>query len=326
MSKQVKKVVDEHLLKDPTNNDNPDEYIQNLLNQLGESQATLQLCRSNNEGKFCYVDDLDPDNFSLKTIKDVYGGGRYKITIIDSSHKFIGRSKDFYIEGPTKTIPDNHDDFDYDEELSIPELSGLKREIRELKSLVSHLLNQESVMHPQRDSEDVLLDRMLKYKQLFTQNQTGSLTDNLEVLTGIFTKSLEFARNLNGPSEETPFTLLRDFLPTVTGIIENYMESKRLDNLAKLPSDQKPDDKQVKKLIDLGFKSFLIKSLDSGIPSANVCQFVVKKSSEIEKTRIKELISKDNAIDYLCKIIDRTDEKTKAYLTELVETLKKDLK
>lgn len=323
MPKQSKKIIPETPVLEPTNNDNPDEYILELLSQLGESQAVLQLYRTNDEGKFCYVDDLDPDNFTLKTVKDVYGGGRYKITVLDTGHKFKGRSKDFYIEGPTKPLNDTDFD-DFEQDLNIPELSILKREVRELKNLVTSFLTQGQHMAPQRDSEDILLDRMLKYKQLFSQNN-GSLTDNLEVLTGVFTKSLEFANRLSGPQEETPFTLLKEFLPTVTDLIGSYMENKRIEQFDKLPPDKKPSKADLKKMIDTGFKAFLSKALGTGNKPADVSKYITSKSSGIEKTRIKEILSKKDPVDFLTKLLGDNTDTTKAYLIELTEALKKDL-
>ncbi len=324
MPKQPKKTLQETLLNEPSNNDNPDEYIQNILSQLGESQATLQLCRANNEGKFCYVDDLDPDNFSLKTIKDVYGGGRYKITIIDSGHKFIGRSKDFYIEGLSKTI-DEEETFNMeDQEITIPELSILKREVRELKNLVSALLTQNQINVPEKDNEDVFLDKLLKYKQLFTSN-THNLTDNLDVLTGIFTKSLDFANRLSGPQEETPFTLLRDFLPTISEWVSGYLDSKKLAELNKLPDDQKMNKSDISKVIDLGFKGLLCNAIKKGMKISEICKFINEKASTLEKQRINEIILTKDPVGYLVKLINDNNDSTRIYLADLIEALKKDL-
>lgn len=326
MPRQTKKAEEIIITQEPNNNDAPDIYVQNALKQLGDTTAILQLYRVDKAGKFNYVDDLDPSNFSLKVIKTVYGGGHYKITVLDDKHHFHGRSKDFHIEGQSKAPIIEEDSYDYDDnDLSIPELTTLKNEITELKTIVASMIQQrpyQEAYQPHIDSEEQLLSKLLKYKQLF---QPNDLTGNLEVLTGIFTKSLDFANRLGGNTEETPLTLLKDFLPTLTDWVGDYFELKKAEKYQSLtdePLDKKPD---LKDIIDKSFKVFLTNVLSMNTPIPKAIEFVTTKASNIEKDRIKELLNKQDASIYLCDLIGDKKASTKKYLDELIINLKEKL-
>lgn len=325
MPKKAPQIITESILQEPSNNDAPDIYIQNVLAQLGDTLAILQLYRADNMGKFSYVDDIDPANFSLRTIKEIYGGGHYKITIIDEKHRFHGRSKDFHIEGISKNLlTDSELDFD-DQSLSIPEIGTLQTEVRELKSLVTALITRQTQnQNPSEDNEERFLNKLVTYKQLFSQG--NNLTDNLGVLTEIFTRSLDFANRLNGPPEETPLTLVREFLPNISNWISDYMDMKRgsVNNQLTQKTGKNPPD--LKTLIDRSYKAFLIQMIALNAKIPEVVNMITTKASEPERDRIKEILSLPDPVNHLTGLINNQSEGAKKYLTNLVNKLKEAIK
>lgn len=71
--------------------------LERVLTEMGARAYRIQLWHRNPSGKWIYVAQVSPEDFSLEQVRQTYGGGRYQGRFWDESNEYIGK-EDFEID------------------------------------------------------------------------------------------------------------------------------------------------------------------------------------------------------------------------------------
>ncbi len=212
----------------------PDE-IEQILSTLPDENTKISLWRVTPQGGGAYVTEFDIHDFDFETIKNTYGGGKYKYIAKENGQ--IARQGKFEIDGPMKgtrqgTIKK------YVEGVGVVYVTGEEQEMIKSKMNAQNgignppsgdpmmllllqeikALRESVAAKPATDnSEEAFINRMVMMKQLFAQ--PSPTQDFSKMAIDLIRQGMEVAASAeNGGS---PWMMVLDkVLPTIQDVLK----------------------------------------------------------------------------------------------------------
>lgn len=222
------------------------EDIEGVIAQVEDGAATVQIKRWNptpeDPGKpWDYITTVAAKEFSLETIKRLYGGGKYKAVTLDRNRRYVkGGSHTFTIDRMFKPVPPPPPPADPAGFAGMaprlaPEITALMAKVEQLAALLQA-----------RDGTKETLDMALKIAAVFRGAGGGGGGITPDTVFNIFEKGLDFSRRLApgegeggaGEGEDTDAfgVALKELVKPVARLLETEVERRARIRPAPAPS------------------------------------------------------------------------------------------
>lgn len=215
-----------------------DEALQDVLNQLDESEGTARVIvyrsskdRGSNDS---YCGEFTPGNFSLEEIRRKFGGGEYRVRVLGNRGR-IKANKRINIEAI------QNENINVAPVVAVQNTDKLAEIMANGFAQLGLMFQNQQNHQPPAPNRREMLDELLVFKQLFSgnENQQPAQTDPLTT----FLKGVEFAkavtpREPGATDSDVMMGLLDKFGPVIANAVlsGNNQQSNDNQNVPAIPA------------------------------------------------------------------------------------------
>jgi hypothetical protein len=208
--------------------------IESALAGLPDEDSIIYLYRmpEDRKGRPKFLTKLEPSEFDLISIKNIYGGGRYKY--IAKKSGIIYKNGIFEIEGEPKMESKSNGESvinQYDVIAMLQdEIKTLKAELMKKNAENEHTLTTliASIIQNQNrntDTEEKILQKLVTYKSLFASENTGPNITS-ELILNAITKGIELASMSQGGDMPLWMKIIDGLKEPLTKLAESISTTK----------------------------------------------------------------------------------------------------
>lgn len=286
------------------------ESLVHALNDVSAS-ASVSIHRQNGNGKeaLTFLDSFAPDKFTpddlLQHIKNTYGSGDYRIHIRENGK--LKANRHVSIEAPrivSRETPGNSD-------------------LRELVAVIQQQQQQMLAvfreMQSPQNTEDQMIERMLKYKALFGGNQQSrGFGEIIETVNGLKMLGINVGGIQTEPAEkEEGFgDILEKMAPIVTAMVQTNNQQQHHPQPQPQPNPQQRKANPMNLALKLGI-AMLLKAARNKADTAFYADVVM---DQLPEDKIPMLLA-PNALEQLESVEPKVKEH-REWFADVMEHLK----